>query len=500
MTIATSITKRERKRVLTSGLVVVHSRYVLNFRDPRTGKRRQLFCRSQKEAIAKRDNLLAAIATDTYAQSRSALTVTGAIEHWLDNRRPEVKASTWTTYRLISTNLIVGPLLVGTSAERKWYREKGVRPEGSRFVSMLGPTRIADLTTGEIRRWHRTLAADVGSRSAHMAKTLLRAALSLAAEDYGIRPPPMPTKLGRGRPRAKRAILTPAQVGLLLQKARADKKRGIFIAWPYLVGTRPSEQLAVMWSDIDFERNLVRINRMQERSGELVEMTKTAAGTREVPLAPMLREMLLEWRSICPRDHGELKRVFPSPRGGALTYFNFRARVYKPALLSAGVPYTPPHAARHAFISTLQLTGTEVGVVAALVGHASVAMTLYYTRAQRRGASAVQALEEAYTGPRGTMPQWRCRCIVYILLHRRSGEELVGRGERLEWTDCSSAVFLLEVEAREKVDCVKFGFAETIDTGRVSRGSSETIRDQVLAISRDGGGQRPRRGGSRLDV
>ena len=94
MTIATSITKRERKRVLTSGLVVVHSRYVLNFRDPRSGKRRQVFCRSQKEAIAKRDNLLAAIATHTYTQSRTTLAVTGAVEHWLENRRPEVKAST----------------------------------------------------------------------------------------------------------------------------------------------------------------------------------------------------------------------------------------------------------------------------------------------------------------------------------------------------------------------------------------------------------------------
>ena len=71
MTIATSITRRDRKRKLLSGATVVHARYVLNYRDPGSGKRRQVFCRSQREAIAKRDSLLAAIATNTYVLMRA---------------------------------------------------------------------------------------------------------------------------------------------------------------------------------------------------------------------------------------------------------------------------------------------------------------------------------------------------------------------------------------------------------------------------------------------
>jgi integrase len=72
MTVRTSITRRERTRVLTSGVTIRHQRYVLNYRDPRTGKRRQLFFRSQREAIAKRDSILAAIATDSYRSERRA--------------------------------------------------------------------------------------------------------------------------------------------------------------------------------------------------------------------------------------------------------------------------------------------------------------------------------------------------------------------------------------------------------------------------------------------
>jgi len=129
MTIRTSITRRERTRVLTSGITVRHPRYVLNFADPRTGKRRQLFFRSQREAIAKRDAILAAIATNSYREERSGMTVAGAIEHWLENRKAEVKPHTWQTYRRLSTNNIIGPLLVGTPAERGRYRAHGAGPK-----------------------------------------------------------------------------------------------------------------------------------------------------------------------------------------------------------------------------------------------------------------------------------------------------------------------------------------------------------------------------------
>jgi hypothetical protein len=53
--------------------------------------------------------------------------------------------------------------------------------------------------------------------------------------------------------------------------------------------------------------------RPSEQFGLLCETTKTAAGTREVPLGPMLGAMLLDWRVRCPRTSGELYRVFPGP-------------------------------------------------------------------------------------------------------------------------------------------------------------------------------------------
>src|ERR1700730_11239582 len=152
MTIRTSISKRDRKRTLTCGGVILQLRYVLNFNDPRTGKARQVVFRSQREAIARRDSILAAIATNSYSESRSQMTVGGAVEHWLENRRTEVKASTWKTYRQISTNCIIRPLLVGTPGERKAYREEGSKPDGTYFVDALGAVKVCDIDGATPRR------------------------------------------------------------------------------------------------------------------------------------------------------------------------------------------------------------------------------------------------------------------------------------------------------------------------------------------------------------
>jgi integrase len=408
MKFTASITRRERKRWLRSGAIVMQTRWIVNYREPRTGRRRQLFFERQKDAIAKRDALMSTVASGTYSESKSELTVAQAVEHWLEHRRTEVKPVTWNGYRR-AVHYIIGPLMIGTARERKAYTEAEKKPASAEFVEMLGPSSIANLTTGDVRRWHKTVSAQVSTHSANLAKTFLRSALALAAEDFHLRVPPMPLNLGRNRNKQKKAILTPDQVGRILKAAKGDRRQGIYYAFPFLTGVRPSEQLALLWDDVNFDTGVIKICRMQERNGTLCEVTKTVAGLREIPMPPLLRSMLLEWRLVCPRLNGSLHRVFPAPGhllpwsgprkvgGGALHYANFRNRFWRPIFTKLGLPYVTPHSARHAFISTLQAKGIEVGLVAKLAGHANAAITLsHYTQAVRGGEAAMQALEDAY--------------------------------------------------------------------------------------------------------
>jgi integrase len=277
------------------------------------------------------------------------------------------------------------------------------------MLDMLGSIPISKLTTAQIRLWHKTLTTFVSVNSANIAKKFLRAALCLAAEDFALAVPPMPSRMGRGRPRPKKRILAPEQVGRLLRAALEDE-RGIYYAFPFLTGVRPGEQLALTWDDIDLAHDLISIRRSQQPNGYVTDLTKTAAGMRDVPISPLLHAFLVNWQAQCPRFGTRQDPVFPAfgrqkhksylRRGVPLRYNNFLYTYWRPALARLQLPRVTPHSARHAFISTMQAQGVEVGLVAKLVGHANATITLeHYTQAVRGGDAAVLALEAAYRPP-----------------------------------------------------------------------------------------------------
>ena len=340
--------------------------------------------------------------------TRANPTIEEIVRYYLDIRRPEIKETTYQSYCAQVVPYIIGPLPTGSKRDRWVFSHTGCCPEGQHLVEMLGQLPLADLTTARIRHWHRALAELVSSSTARVAKKHLRAALALAAEDFDLRIPMMPRHRGRGHTRPRKSILNPTQIGQLLNAALADETMGIYYAFPFLTGVRPSEQLALRWDDIDFGADLIRIRRMQQSDGKICALTKTPASTRQIPISPLLRTMLRKWQAICPRLNVETWLVFPSlggyrcsihkKRGAALSYVNFRTTYWQPVFATLGLPYVTPHSARHAFISTLQARGVEVGLVAQLAGHADPAVTLsVYTHAVRDGSGAVAALETAYT-------------------------------------------------------------------------------------------------------
>ena len=336
-----NLTKRVRNRKLKSGAILSQTRWVLNYQEPRTGKRRQQFFKRQKDAQTERNQIIASIENGTYSEAQvRAVTIRNCVEQWLEARAGQVKAGTLVGYRRAAAN-IVGPLLVGTPQERTKHKITGTKPSGAKTLALLGDVKVTELTTSDIRSWHKTLVAEVGWYSANRAKMFLASVLALAAEDLNIRPPAMPSNLGRGKPRTKKSLLTTEQVAILIANAREDRERGLYVAFPFLAGTRPSEQLGLLWEDVDFEANVIRIRRMQERDGTLTNLTKTEAGTRDVPMGSLLRSLLLEWRLACPRRDGELHRVFPGlgtkqqwplPRIGIRSFRRSRHRGSRSAL------------------------------------------------------------------------------------------------------------------------------------------------------------------------
>jgi hypothetical protein len=169
---------------------------VVDFRDPVSHARRQFFFERRKDAEAKRAELIAEMATGRYA------TVATAMRNWLDDRKPKAKGVTFTTYERAS----------------RYICEPVADEDGSNQHPGLATIKLNALQTAEIRRWHNALRETSGHYSANRAMGFLKAALDLAAEDFGIRPPAMP-KIDRVRGKAKKAILTPEQIAKVIAAA-----------------------------------------------------------------------------------------------------------------------------------------------------------------------------------------------------------------------------------------------------------------------------------------
>ena len=109
MTLNINLTRRVCRRKLKDRTVVEQTRYVLNWRDPRTGDREQRFFERQRDAQDRRSELIAAYDRGVYSSSNKTVTVGDAVAAWLEVKRGTVRQITFNTYAFQS-RYVVGPL------------------------------------------------------------------------------------------------------------------------------------------------------------------------------------------------------------------------------------------------------------------------------------------------------------------------------------------------------------------------------------------------------
>ena len=102
------------------------------------------------------------VETGTYSEDHNrAVTIRELVRRWLESRAGEVKDGTLDGYQRAANN-IVGPLLLGTTQQRARRTLTGKHPEGTKTTQLLGKVKVQDLSTSDIRTWHKTLVTEVG--------------------------------------------------------------------------------------------------------------------------------------------------------------------------------------------------------------------------------------------------------------------------------------------------------------------------------------------------
>lgn len=352
----------------------------------RNGKRHIKTFPRKKDATDFLDSVKGELRAGTHTPVSTSLSVEAAGDNWLD--------------RCENGTVDYEPLERGTTRE---YR----RHLDAIKADAIGRRKLAELTYADIQAFEKRLKDD--GKSASMIRKI-RASFSALLSDameHGHVGRHVLRDTARNRKRARKdrqrkeiEIPTKSEINALL--ARASDAFKPLLVTAVFSGMRASELRGLRWENVDLDAGVIRVRERADRYNE-IGPPKTAAGNRDIPMTPMVRNVLKEWKLRCPRrgvqrdgdgkaaDAGALDLVFPNGAGNVESLGNLYRRQFAPLQVECGITTDTGrkdeagepilrarfgfHALRHAAASLFIEQGFTPKRLQALMGHSSVQMT-----------------------------------------------------------------------------------------------------------------------------
>jgi integrase len=182
----------------------------------------------------------------------------------------------------------------------------------------------------------------------------------------------------------------------------------------FLLGTgaRRGEALAVRWSDVNFQKNVVRIERsLEQTKGSIrVKSPKTRNGRRSVTISPWLAAELRSHRAR--HDEHRLALGMGRAPDDSPAFARWNGEYRDPSRLSQDFAAAMDalkidctlHGLRHTHVSQLIAAGLDVLTISRRIGHASAAITLnvYSHMFSDTDTRAAEIMEAAFAKVRST--------------------------------------------------------------------------------------------------
>jgi len=255
------------------------------------------------------------------------------------------------------------------------------------LIPLLGDIRIDKLTPLAIQAaYNKMTEQGLSPRTVRYAHAILRNALEQAARWQMLRQnPAQHVDLPRQKKQEMQA-LSPAEAKRFLEAA-VFNRWGVLFELMLNTGLRPGEALGLKWTDIDFDKGRLHVQRSLSRPrGDHWQLTepKTARSRRTIPLPPSMLKSLrehkksqLEERLSAGESYKDRGFVFATGTGEPLENRNVISQYFKPLLKQAGLPETIRlYDLRHTCATLLLAAGENPKVVSERLGHASVTLTL----------------------------------------------------------------------------------------------------------------------------
>lgn len=251
------------------------------------------------------------------------------------------------------------------------------------ILPQLGHIKLKDLKKHHIQELINQKHADGLTRTLEMIKLTIRQILNQAVEDEYIyknvaKKLDMPSHIVKPK-----RTLTDYEISLI-GKADITLKANAFLYTLLWTGVRPGELLALTKNDIDFKKNLIKINKtvvFKVNQPEIKNMPKTTAGIREIPIVEELKTLLIEYMKTVDAIY-----LFPSESKSLMSKSartKFWSGIIKKLNLAAGgndkikaiANDITPYIFRHTYATMLYYAGVDIKKAQYLLGHKSILIT-----------------------------------------------------------------------------------------------------------------------------
>jgi integrase len=283
----------------------------------------------------------------------SRQTVGQYLDHWLDIcARPRLRAKSFRDYSSLLARY--------------------VRPH-------LGSRSFGELSSAEIQTLYSALLnRKLSARTICYTHAVLFSALRQAVRWKLLLTNPAEDVYLPRQPRRRFTVFDVGQARQFIAAISGHEHEALF-ALALTTGMRPSEYLALTWTDFNLECGTVSVSKTLEwrKGGWCFEDTKRERSRRMVKLQNWVMALLRrldEGSETAERNPGGL--VFTSNRGGPIHESKFIERHFKPLLRSAGLPNIRLYDLRHTSATLALSAGVSPKIVSEQLGHASVAFTL----------------------------------------------------------------------------------------------------------------------------
>ena len=165
---------------------------------------------------------------------------------------------------------------------------------------------------------------------------------------------------------------------------KAAEERGVLPLFflELVTGLRKGEVTALLWSDLDLERQTLSVSKQLSTriEGPQITRPKTETSIREISVSQEVIDLLIQEHE----KHPDSPYMFPSPRTGKMYHPDSVVNLHKRILEDAGLEHIRFHDLRHTFATMALQNGVDVKTVSSMLGHYDAGFTLRtYTHATR---------------------------------------------------------------------------------------------------------------------